>query len=1685
MLRGLGVACLLCAAVPAMGDGYTAMWKQYAEAQKQDKPRTAVAVLHDIQRKSEKERSYGNLLLAMIREVRAMWEIAPDSAIAAMQRIEARQKAWEGTDGVLSALCRTVMYEKMGAPRLDSLLASRDSAEYVKRNVTAGYAPLIKQRAGSAYFGNSLLAVIADHTGQMRELHDYYTSVADRPAACIAAAIWMERGGSLAQVDSLIEVFGDLPECGALAVRRHNKMYGKLDVEEVAWIDEALAKWPMWQENDALRNRRRELTLTTMAAMLHTTMVNTDTEVWLHLDRVCNVGGVRVTLRRVNGKARGGYDNVRTLTKDILQENEYAFAEDSISLGRLPLGVWIVTVQDSRKLIAAKEIEFVVTDLKVICLAQPGEKVRAVAVNAITGQPVPGAVLHICPNDKTERTIVTDDKGEAVVDNVKYNLRIYATKGADNAMKPVTMYGVGYHFRRQQDVQKQCNIFTDRAIYRPGQTAHVALTRYNMSDGKELSAAVGDTVTVILRNAQYDEVERKQAVTDGMGGASVDFVLPKDMRSGTWSLTADGMNTSTANIKVEEYKRPTFDVTLEKPVVDYGDGDTLTVSGKASTYSGVPVANARVAYSVRRLSQWWCMGTSMGQRELLRDTVTTAADGTFSIMMPMVLPKDVVAWRPCFYKVEATVDVTDNAGESHNATMSLPIGNRRASLACEMGKELLADSAITVTPVRRNMAGQEIDGKVTMVLDGSTVAVVEANKPYTLAPDIASGGHTLIAICEGDTVKNDFVAFRKSDASPMVNTHMWCYQSAERFPEDGGEVWLQVGTSDNDVTAYYSVFSGERVIKEGTVSLSNSNITHTLTYKPEYGDGLTIAFAWVKDGQLYSEMRGVERPLPSKKLDMRWTTFRDRLVPGQQEQWAVTITKPDGTPADARMVAVLYDKSLEQFVKHSFRFNDMRWLSLPNAYWNMTLGEPRHHWMRQSWKPQGVKWLQFSYFVEQLYGRDELLYSAKEVRKSNSFAGRAMKISGMALSEVKVAAAHDAAGTEENSVEEEMDGIPVRGDFAETAFFLPNVRTDADGVATMTFTLPESVTTWRFMAVAHDNVMRNATLVADAVAQKPLMVQPNMPRFLRQGDNASIAATVANLTERDESVTVAMSVKDAATERKVMSVSRKVTVRAGETAVVTFPLEATKVTEGEYVCRFTASGAGHTDGEQRMLQVLSDEESVTNTMAYVFEAPTDTLLQMADIMPKDVKKARVKVDYVDNPVWLMIETLPQMAEPESNNAIVLSNALYANRVSAMLKWTESKSENVLTALRKLQNADGSFSWWEGMNGSPYMTTAVLKTLARLNALCGRQADTRQMMDKAFAYMQKEMDKDVSRLREWEKKNRLVITSTQYLDWLYALTLEQRDGGASADWVLGHVAKDMNKADMATKAVAAIVMYNNGKKAEARRFAEAIKEHTVYRKDVGRYFDSYRAAYSWCDYRIPTQTLAIEALRMVTPKDSRTVGEMQRWLLSSKRTQQWDNACNTVNAVHAFFGGDVAVLKDVKGDTVLVDREMDRKDATVRVRKETDCESWAAAYVTFRQKAQKVKKTATGIEVSRTVLVNGKEASAVALKPGDKVIVRIVLTADRDYDFVTVTDNRAACMEPVNARSGYSGGCYKEQKDNSTLYHFNQLAKGTHTVETEYYVDRAGEYNSGTVKAECAYANEFSGVEGAYKLNVRQ
>jgi hypothetical protein len=383
----------------------------------------------------------------------------------------------------------------------------------------------------------------------------------------------------------------------------------------------------------------------------------------------------------------------------------------------------------------------------------------------------------------------------------------------------------------------------------------------------------------------------------------------------------------------------------------------------------------------------------------------------------------------------------------------------------------------------------------------------------------------------------------------------------------------------------------------------------------------------------------------------------------------------------------------------------------------------------------------------------------------------------------------------------------------------------------------------------------------------------------------------------------------------------------------------------------------------------------------------------------------------------------------------------------------------------------------------------------------------------------EMVEEVNQMKRNAKKGiHPTFPSFKALQWLYLSTLDGRRLPSSVEeankYLLNLLKKDIKRQTMYEKAMTAVILAQSPLLADAdrqraREYVQSLKEYTVYREEMGRYYDTPRAGYSWYDYKIPTQTMAIEALQRITPGDRQTIQEMQRWLLQSKRTQAWDTPINSVNAVYAFLNGNGqslglnAPLADIKVDGRSLDAPkataaigyvkapVSAESKTLTIEKTADDTSWGAVYAQFMQPARDIQDTGAGLTVKREYLTSegGSQFSTLnsqfsTLSVGSRLKVRITITADRDYDFVQLIDRRAACLEPVSQLSGYHDGSYCTPRDNTTNYYFDRLSKGTHVIETEYYIDRPGTYETGSCSVSCAYAPEFRGITSSQTINVK-
>ena len=1317
--------------------------------------------------------------------------------------------------------------------------------------------------------------------------------------------------------------------------------------------------------------------------------------------------------------------------------------------------------------------------------------------------------------------------------------------------------------------------------------------------------------TVSLYDANNNETGKVEVRTNGFGSFSGQFVLPSPCLTGYFSLRVADTSVS---FKVEEYKRPTFDVTFEPVKVEYQVGDSIEVVGMAKTFAGAPVQNARVHYNISRSYAWFWRFMGRGSARWEGEAMTDA-DGKFSVPVHFEIDSDRRESPLWYYTYNIQADVTDGAGETQQANLSLPLGSTSMVLNMDnLPDNLVKEKKLEIKLTAMNLSGEPVDTPVTYQVvemekqkDGQEkegrkilTGTVEANKSFVPEAIYAlPSGNYRLKLSAKDTQGRECTAFKNfllfslNDKRPPFVITDWFYQDGLEF-DAASPATIYIGSSEKNVYLLYDVFAGNKRLESKRIQLSDSVISFRFPYKKEYGDGILVSMAFVKDGRLYSHNAQIMKPAPEKKLQLKWTTFRDKLRPGQEEEWKLTVLYPDGRPAEAEMLATMYDASLDKiYSAHKLDFGVDFHYVVPLTYWNTSYMRNAYLYVDFPLKRLRAVPLEYSELIIPSTGRMEAvvvgyggspraaLTGSLKIR-GRSAANAVMKqeaVTDMVLQEEMVeTSAQENAEMDSSEELAETGDIQIRENFAETAFFYPQLRTNETGEISISFVLPESLTRWKFMGLAHTRNVDYGKIEATATASKEFMLQPNMPRFVRVGDKANIAASLMNLSDKGVKGTVCMELFNPETEKVFYSQKQKFDVKGGETGHVNFTFEVSdKYTV--MACRMVADGDTFSDGEQRYIPVLTDKQWVTETVPLNVNgegAHTFSLENLFNKHSKTASEQRLTVEFTAHPAWYAVQALPVVAHPQNEDALSWATAYYAHSLAAYIvkenprikqvfdSWKaqggtketfmsnlqkNQELKNILLAetpwlaeatneaeqkqriatlfdlntmnsqlavsvekLGELQNADGAWSWYKGMQGSRYVTTQVMEMLVRLNALTHQDADSRMqpMIQKGFEYLGKQAAEEYKSMKEAEKKGAVGIRpSEQVLRYLYICAL---DGKAPVDekvnrYFIDKLSGEGKELTIYEKALGAIILQQAGKVAEAKLFMQSLMEYSVVTDEMGRYFDTPKARYSWFSYKIPTEVAAMEAIQRIT-KDTKAIDEMKRWLLKQKQTQTWETPIATADAVYALMAtGASDLLANTGGVEITLGKEVIRTPADdaigyikktvsgdvmnikkVSVDKEGTGMGWGAVYAQYLESMDQISGQGNGLSVSRQ-LYKGDEAlnESAPLKVGDKITVRLTVKADRDMDFVQIKDDRAACMEPLQAVSGFRWsnglGYYQATKDASTQFFIDQMRKGTYVIEYQVYVNRTGEYQAGIATVQSAYAPEFGGHTGGYRVMV--
>jgi len=945
---------------------------------------------------------------------------------------------------------------------------------------------------------------------------------------------------------------------------------------------------------------------------------------------------------------------------------------------------------------------------KILTRSLSQNKLQILTLDAQSGHPIPEATVSLYVNNKGDQKeflkVQTDAEGSVVIDKIKNLSRLTATKGNDIALPLQYVYFYQNSFVELKEEAEVLSLLTDRSLYRPGQTVFVKGIAYR-SSSDSAHVVANKEYALRLYDANNKMISEKKLQTNDFGSFTAEFLLPGSTLNGQFRLETDFGSTI---IRVEEYKRPTFEITFQPLEGSYTFNDSVTVKGSAKTFSGVAVQGASVKYSITRVQPYWWEWREGNETTLTSGEAILDEKGDFVIPFRLIpdLSDDL---DDCYYIYKVKAELTDAAGETQMAETSVSVGSTSLVLSADMEDEICKDKAISATVKAENLSHKpvNVEGTYQLFTKGNKKPVLEgkfvSNKLQELVEwkELPSGEYNLILSALDEkgrkaTFDKLLVLYSVNDKQSPVSKPVWFKKMSDTFAP-GKPVTILFGSREKDLHVLYDIFVGGKRIESRRLALSDAVQRFDIPYKNEYGDGIYVNFCFVKNGQVYQEGESIQKALPENNLTLKWDVFRDKLKPGQKEEWKLTIKNKNEKAAEAEFMAAMYDASLDKIWKRYQGLNVNFGRNIPAVNWIYPYSGNNSYYFNFPFK--SLKFGDnFSYdrlmrtYIDG-FGRSDLNEVAvigygtktKGIRirgvskaLTGSVAGLDIAVQKEAVmtSSLKFVAPvikEDAEVVELGKAQDKSDeildrNIPVRENFNETAFFYPQLRTNEKGEISFSFTMPESLTRWTFKGIAHTKDMMTGIIDGETVTSKDFMLTPNMPRFVRVGDNSSISARIINVSQKDVKGEVKMQLFDPATEKVILTKKQIFSVKAGETGSASFEFTA----DANYSllgCRLVADGGEFSDGEQHLLPVLSNKERIIETLAMPIRGNQTREFSMKELFNGNSKTAtdrKLTVEFTGNPAWYAVQSLPSLSNPTNESAISWATAFYANSLAASI-----------------------------------------------------------------------------------------------------------------------------------------------------------------------------------------------------------------------------------------------------------------------------------------------------------------------------------------------------------------------------------------------------------------------------------
>ncbi|GAA4278187.1 alpha-2-macroglobulin family protein [Aquimarina mytili] len=1071
----------------------------------------------------------------------------------------------------------------------------------------------------------------------------------------------------------------------------------------------------------------------------------------------------------------------KTWEAAIRNENDYQTHNTEVLLPELEQGSYLILATTSKDL--SSETMFSYGNLQITNLSLIENKTPTATIFQVldrnTGTPIANAKIHLKTDnargyrEKLNKTITTDQKGQAslALNSYYYDVTITVSYKKDSARFEGYYLNESYAPRVDNMIQLKTFLFTDRSIYRPGQTVYFKGISMS-SNGKENFEVLSNQLTyATLKDVNGQEIKTLNFKTNEYGSFSGEFILPSSGLTGIYTIQTD--NYDSTSISVEEYKRPKFETKFNPVTETYRINDTIKLTGVATAYAGSNITDAKVVYRVHRKVQYprWCYWypryTSEPQ-EITHGETKTDQNGEYKINFAALADKSVSKENLPIFNYEVIADVTDINGETRSTTTIVNVGYHAMTATISIDNNIdknQKDHTATITTINLNNEAIAAEGTIKIF------KLLAPSKPMRLRPWKSPDyeGFTedeFKRLFPHDAFKDedDYRAWKKGklvlNTSFNTNTSKenekgtqkiklgaikkWEsgkyaieLNSKDRFGQEvkdiqyitlysqdddvisdqqlfeaslnktsykiNDEVILKLSSASEDITVTIDIEKNYKIIETRLIKLSKDSETIKIPVTKEDLGGFSVSYSFVNYNGYQNGVIPIPVPYEPTALSIETKTFRDKLSPGQEETWSFTIKGPKGDKVTAEVLASMYDASLDQFKDHQWYFDPIHRPSYytqskrqstqsfgTNAFRLQNNQTPSRYYDSQGYDQ--LNWFGL-YFGQNYFGGRNRMMKSAEIAAAPMMSEMAKDRSSISDDETE-AADGMVAGLEQKSEEENksidskketsLEGVKIRKNLQETAFFFPKLTTDANGNVSFNFTAPEALTRWKLQLLAHTKDLNSSTKMLETVTQKELMVLPNPPRFLRQGDKIVLSSKISNLTAKNLSGLAELQLFDALTNSKIdvelqnTNARQNFEINAKGNTNVSWELQIPdNVQTVQY--KIIAKAGEFSDGEQNALPVLSNRMMVTETLPMWIrsnQTKTFTLDKLKSNTSNTLKHHKLTLEMTSNPAWYAVQALPYLMEYPYECSEQTFSRYYANTLASHIANSNPRIQEV-------------------------------------------------------------------------------------------------------------------------------------------------------------------------------------------------------------------------------------------------------------------------------------------------------------------------------------------------------------------------------------------------------------------------